>query len=60
MPRAGDATMDPMIEPLTRWTRQQKRNAAVRNRQQMEEASTTVVLTATLVALAILCLAFLI
>ena len=52
--------MDPMIEPLTRWTRQQKRNLAIRNRQQMEEASATVVLTATLLALAILCLAFLI
>jgi hypothetical protein len=52
--------VDPMIDPLTKWARQQKRNAAIRDRQQTEEASTTVVLITTLVVLAILCLVFLI
>ena len=51
--------VDPMIDPLTRWARQQKRNAAIRDRQQTEDASTTAVLIATLAVLAILCLVFL-
>lgn len=52
--------MDPLIDPLTKWSRQQKRNAAVRERRKHEDDAMSVVMAATLVAFAVLCLFFLI
>jgi hypothetical protein len=52
--------MDPWIDTLSKWSRQHKHNAAVRDRRRLEEDAAAVVMAVTLVAFAVLCLFFLI
>jgi hypothetical protein len=52
--------MDPWIDTLSKWSRRQKHNSAVRDRRKHEEDAVAVVMAVTLVAFAVLCLFFLI
>jgi hypothetical protein len=52
--------MDPVIDPMTKWARDRKENAAARDRQQAEEAVASTVMTATIIVMvAVVFLAFL-
>jgi hypothetical protein len=58
--RKGDSMVEPWIDTLSKWSRRQRHNAAVRERRRHEEDAVAVVMAVILVAFAALCLFFLI